>query len=718
MNKKVIWFLVVISFFTIFLSSCKKESYTITFDTNGGSNVENQIVEEGKFVTKPVDPIKDGYNFSGWYVSNEFIDSNIYSFVKKVNQNITLYAKWNPLVYQIKYDTDGGEFTDYVPTSFETDEFISLPTPKKEGYRFVGWMEDEAFVETITNKNYNLKAVWEKTVFEVKFVVEGKTYSSTNVMLNTSTQMPSNPAKTGHNFLGWYLNDELFDFSTLISKDLTLEAKFKPVQYKVALFINFDETIEPIMVDYNQTVTLPTPTKEGYKFVCWLLDERPFDENTPITKNIKLFATWEMETEALNEYLSTLVPDTITDKLQFISGIDYCSATFIWKSSDQDVISNTGQVTRHNEDKNVTITVTVLYSDNQYDLKFNTTVLKSNLKPIIKGKIVSGYCYGNLNSVTDKMLEQLDIINYSFASIINGELFVPASISASDVTRCHEKGVRVVLAVGGWGAGGFSEAMRTAEARTKLVNSVMKALKDYQFDGLDIDWEYPTSSVAGITSNPADKNNLTLFCQALKEEMISYRTDLLLTIATNDSNSFYDFKNLNNYIDIFNLMTYDFAMGTTAYHDSALYTVAGASTYSLSQSVNNVKKYVDIDKIVPGAAFYARYGVFKTGTTPNLGLTFGNNANMAKALYYSKLKTEYMSKSNFTEYYDESAEAAYAILGQTFYSYDNERSILVKTAYIKSLGLGGLMCWDLSQDYVDENGFGELLNAMYEGLKK
>lgn len=718
MNKKIGLIVLTLSFLMIFISSCKKPSYTVSFDTNGGTVVSAQIVKEGGFVTKPSDPVKEGYTFGGWYISKNFVDGNIYSFIKKVEYDFTIYAKWNPNTYQIKYDTDGGEFVEYYPKSFETDEIVELPIPVKDGYKFIGWVENGEFVEALTNKNYNLTAVWEKTLFVVNFMVEDEIYSTTNVIVNNVTNQPVNPSKTGHTFSGWYLGEELFDFTTLVTDDLTLVAKFEPIQYKVSFITDSSDSIEPIFVEYNKTVSLPTPVKEGYKFVGWLLDEMPFDETMPITKNIRLYATWEIEKEKLDEYLSTVIPSEVTDKLQFISMVDYCSATFIWESSNEDVITDTGQVTRHDKDKEVTITVTVLYSDHQYELKFTTTVLKSNLKPIVRGEIVSGYCYGSLSNITDQMLEQLDIINYSFATIVNGEIFVPASVTSAQVTRCHEKGVRVVLAVGGWGAGGFSEAMRTKEDRTKLVNSVIEAMKNYQFDGLDIDWEYPTSSVAGIVSHSSDRNNLTLFCAELKEAMLAYRSDLLLTIATNSSNDFYDFANLNNYIDIFNLMTYDFAMETSAYHDSALYTIAGASSASLNQSVKTVSNYVDKDKIVPGAAFYARYGIFKSGTTPALGASFGNNANMAKALYYSKLKTDYMSNDAFTEYYDESAEAAYGIFGQMFFSYDNPRSILAKTTYVKNEGLGGLMCWDLSQDYVDENGTGELLNAMYEGLKK
>ena len=151
----------------------------------------------------------------------------------------------------------------------------------------------------------------------------------------------------------------------------------------------------------------------------------------------------------------------------------------------------------------------------------------------MKGKIVSGYLYdyGGFSGLSDKALEQLDYINYSFATISNGEVHLSSNMKVENVLEYRNKGIRIGLAIGGWGSGGFSPAMKTEEGRTKLIDSIMRVIDEYQFDGIDIDWEYPTSSVAGIESDPSDRANLTLFCQELKERMIEYRDDLILSIA-------------------------------------------------------------------------------------------------------------------------------------------------------------------------------------------
>ena len=86
-------------------------------------------------------------------------------------------------------------------------------------------------------------------------------------------------------------------------------------------------------------------------------------------------------------------------------------------------------------------------------------------------------------------------------------------------------------------------------------------------------------------------------------------------------------------------------------------------------------------------------------------------------LTYKQLMQMIKEDSTIVQSYDETAEAAYIIHKRWFYSYDNPRSINAKCEYIKKNNLGGIMCWDLTNDYIDENGYGVLLNSMYEGMK-
>lgn len=71
----------------------EKTKYTVIFDSNGGTSVSSQTIEEGSKVTKPTDPVKDGYTFNGWV-----LDGNSYDFNSSVTSNITLTASWKEVV--------------------------------------------------------------------------------------------------------------------------------------------------------------------------------------------------------------------------------------------------------------------------------------------------------------------------------------------------------------------------------------------------------------------------------------------------------------------------------------------------------------------------------------------------------------------------------------------------------------------------------------------
>ena len=76
MKKVKYVFLTILSVFFITACSCSKITYTVTYDTDGGTKVSKEIVEKGQKATVPVDPTKDGYTFIGWYIEDEKYDFN------------------------------------------------------------------------------------------------------------------------------------------------------------------------------------------------------------------------------------------------------------------------------------------------------------------------------------------------------------------------------------------------------------------------------------------------------------------------------------------------------------------------------------------------------------------------------------------------------------------------------------------------------------------
>ena len=215
--------------------------YTITFNSDGGTLVEEQIVKKGNKVTKPTDPMKEGYRFISWT-----LNGNDYNFSLEVTSDIELKANWYKTKaeikeYIVKFNTGGG--TTIPNQIIEEKNKVTKPEdPTKEGYEFKGWYlnEIEYDFENIVTKDIELEAKWKKieetnnntpneggnnnsdnndgnnnestdepTIPAVKkYIVSfdtkgGSTVPSQTVEEGTKTQKPSDPTRTGYTFAGW-----------------------------------------------------------------------------------------------------------------------------------------------------------------------------------------------------------------------------------------------------------------------------------------------------------------------------------------------------------------------------------------------------------------------------------------------------------------------------------------------------------------------------------
>ena len=139
-------------------------TYTVTFNTNGGSDVDSQTVAHGGKVTKPEAPTKTGYTFAGWYSDANF--NTPWNFdTNTVSGNMTLYAKWNINQYTVTFNTNGGSDVDSL--SVDYGDIVTKPAdPTRDGYTFAGWYSDESLAtawnfETDTvSKDTTLYAKW------------------------------------------------------------------------------------------------------------------------------------------------------------------------------------------------------------------------------------------------------------------------------------------------------------------------------------------------------------------------------------------------------------------------------------------------------------------------------------------------------------------------------------------------------------------------------
>ena len=170
--------------------------------------------------------------------------------------------------------------------------------------------------------------------------------------------------------------------------------------------------------------------------------------------------------------------------------------------------------------------------------------------------------------------------------------------------------LEVQLSVGGWGSGNFSEMAADPEKRKAFAEDCRRVVDEYGLDGIDIDWEYPGSSAAGISSSPEDKANYTLLMKDLRKAL---GKDKLLTLASPATVSFYEFKPIMPYVDFVNIMAYD--LNRPPYHHSALFRSDLSGDMTADEGVRaHIEAGVPAEKIVLGVPFY---GHGKKGEFPD-----------------------------------------------------------------------------------------------------
>lgn len=407
----------------------------------------------------------------------------------------------------------------------------------------------------------------------------------------------------------------------------------------------------------------------------------------------------KLSIDEIKTYLTSIIPSEVTTDLTLPIGIPNSSASIYWQSTPS-LISAIGIVSRGVIDQAVDLIANIRFHDQLYQHTIPVIIKGMELKPMENKKIVMAYYYdAKYFDIPNEQLAKIDYINYSFATINSQtyQLNLTSLYNLQSVLKYREQGIRIGLAIGGWGADGFSQALRTSANRAILIASIMDTIKKFQFDGIDLDWEYPTVNTGGIASHPSDKSNLTIFVKDLKQAMIAYRSDLKLTIAVisgGSAASFYDIAGLVPYIDYFNLMTYDGGSQAYTSHHTNLYNYPGG-VGSVQSSVNQYMSLgVPKEKIIIGAAFY---GHKKTILTTDGGI-LGKPANSNGSTDFTTINNLYLNNRNFTRYFDEQAKAPYLSDGKTFISYDDPISIDYKGKYVIEEDLAGMMFWELGSD--------------------
>jgi len=282
---------------TLKASWIKVETVTVTFDTDGGSKISNQIIEKGTIAKKPSNPTKAEHRFKGWT-----LDGKAYDFNTKLDKNITLKATWEKIEYVIvTFDTDGGN--SITAQKIEKGMKATKPTdPTKTGYRFKGWKLNGAtynFANAVTG-NITLKAVWEKIEYvKVTFNTDGgSNVAEQKIEKGKTATKPADPTRTGYRFKGWELNGSTYNFSGVVNSDITLKAVWEKIE-TVTITFNTDggSNVASQTIEKGKTATKPAnPTKDGYTFAGWTLNGAAYNFVDAVNSNITIKATWTQKT--------------------------------------------------------------------------------------------------------------------------------------------------------------------------------------------------------------------------------------------------------------------------------------------------------------------------------------------------------------------------------------------------------------------------------------
>jgi uncharacterized repeat protein (TIGR02543 family) len=280
--------------------------YKITYNLNGGSGAERNPVEfhvESEAITLTDDPVRDHYDFGGWYANEKLTGSAVSSIPQGSVGDKTFWAKWTPIAYKITYNLNGGSGAAGNPASYTVESAaITLAAPVRAGYTFGGWYDNAALtgsaVSSIPQKstgNKSFYAKWVPVTYTITYNLDGGENAAENpasYTVESGAVTLADPSKIEHSFLGWYTNADLTGEAAASipagsTGNKTFWAKWTlrtyTITYAEVLSVTSipEGAAEPVYKDGHYTgrfvssytfgtaVTLPDATERDYFFNGW-----------------------------------------------------------------------------------------------------------------------------------------------------------------------------------------------------------------------------------------------------------------------------------------------------------------------------------------------------------------------------------------------------------------------------------------------------------------
>ncbi len=267
----------------------------ISFNSDGGASVSDQIVDEGESVLLPT-LSRDHFAFLGWYLGDTRLEGE-YTPTK----NVTLLAKWRDLRMKVTLNSNDGNSSKI--QTVDEGSSISLPVLSRQHYEFLGWyVGDERYEGQYTvTQDVTFSAKWRDLRVTVKFDSNGGSAVATQTVDEETAIVLPTPTRSYYTFLGWYVGGDLFEGTYTVRENITFTAKWQLTGKRISFDSNGGSYVSSYLVENGATSNLPTPTRDGYDFVSWTYQSggstvQFVSGQTRVYSDITLTANWKFKT--------------------------------------------------------------------------------------------------------------------------------------------------------------------------------------------------------------------------------------------------------------------------------------------------------------------------------------------------------------------------------------------------------------------------------------